>query len=246
MHTESPVNLAASPPAGVRPFLAALAIAVAIDAALRWWIVATRGAQFEASASWFQSTIGGTVLLHALVTVAFFVLLVLAWNSARAGRSPSRRMLLWLGLLASATLLANLIAVNVAIYRRNTGSYALLAQSFALYAATNLIFVFWYWFHDHLLRVMASPGARTGDFHFGIQFPEERSAASGGGCDGAPGWRPGLVDYAYFTLLSSNCFGSPEGHVVIGRVLKLLQIVHTVFMIFIFIIIVARAINTLG
>jgi hypothetical protein len=246
MSTESPANLVASVPARVRPFLAALGIAVAIDAALRWWIVATRGAQFEASTSWVQSTIGGTVVLHVLVTVAFFGLLAMAWRSARDGGSPGRRMLLWLGLLASATLLADLIAVNIAIYRRNTGSYALLAQSFALYAATNMIFVFWYWFYDHPLRVMASSAARTDNLHFGIKFPEERRADSGDDADGAPGWRPGLVDYAYFTLLSSNCFGSPEGHVVIGRVLKLLQIVHTVFMIFIFIIIIARAINTLG
>ena len=59
-------------------------------------------------------------------------------------------------------------------------------------------------------------------------------------------WLPGPVDYLYFTILSSNCFGSPEGHLLIGRRLKLLQIIHTIFMILVFIIIVARAINTLS
>ena len=59
-------------------------------------------------------------------------------------------------------------------------------------------------------------------------------------------WLPRYTDYAYFTLLSSNNFGSPEGHLLVGLGLKRLQLIHTLFMSFLFLIVVARAINTLA
>ena len=76
----------------------------------------------------------------------------------------------------------------------------------------------------------------------GILFPEvalERSVSGPGA------WAPALVDYVFFTLISSNTFGCPEGHGIIGSRLKWTQIVHTICMTLVFIVIVARAINTL-
>ena len=58
-------------------------------------------------------------------------------------------------------------------------------------------------------------------------------------------WVPELVDYGFFPLISGNTFGAPEGHGVIGARLKWTQVVHTLRMILVFIVIVARAINTL-
>jgi hypothetical protein len=58
-------------------------------------------------------------------------------------------------------------------------------------------------------------------------------------------WVPELVDYGFFPLISGNTFGAPEGHGVIGARLKGTQVVHALRIIFVFIVIVARAINTL-
>jgi vacuolar-type H+-ATPase subunit I/STV1 len=55
-----------------------------------------------------------------------------------------------------------------------------------------------------------------------------------------------FMDYAYFTILSSNCFGPPEGHLLVGRPIKVLHSVHSLAMITVFIVILARAINTLN
>jgi hypothetical protein len=154
----------------------------------------------------------------------------------------SRRIMRMLGTLASLQLVANLISVNVTIYRLKIESYELLLESFALYLSINLCFMFWYWYWDYPLRHAVMKGGQEFAIPQGIMFPEEQLEQHYLSSDN---WVPGPVDYLYFTILSSNCFGSPEGHMLIGKRLKLLQVVHTVFMILIFIIIVARAINTL-
>ena len=49
-----------------------------------------------------------------------------------------------------------------------------------------------------------------------------------------------------FTILSSNCFGAPEGHSLVGAPIKRLHMLHSLAMLSVFIVILARAINTLG
>ena len=241
--THPPVHADHGPPASARSFIAALGVGVAIAGCLRWWLVHTRDAGFEADGAALRDTLSGTLLLQIAVTVAFGLAAVATMPALRADRLPSRRLQQLLGALASMTLAISLGAVMLSIYRRKEAGYELLAESFALYLAINLVFLFWYWYADHPLRTGVHLEDRTVDFDQGIRFPEEGLAAD---ADRPGSWVPGLTDYLYFTLLSSNCFGAPEGHVLIGRTLKLVQIVHTVFMIFVFIIIVSRAINTLA
>ena len=54
------------------------------------------------------------------------------------------------------------------------------------------------------------------------------------------------MDYAYFTILSSNCFGPPEGRLLVGRPIKVFHIDYSLAMISVFIVILAKAINTLN
>ena len=54
------------------------------------------------------------------------------------------------------------------------------------------------------------------------------------------------MDYAYFTILCSNCFGPPDGHLLVGRPIKVLHSLHILAMITVFIVILAMAINTLN
>ena len=55
-----------------------------------------------------------------------------------------------------------------------------------------------------------------------------------------------LLDYIYFTVLSSNTLGPPENHQLHGAAGKVLQLLQSSVMLGLLVIVVARAINTLG
>lgn len=221
-----------------RSMVAALAWGVVLAAVLRGWLVVHRGAALV-DKPLARVVMDGSLVLQVVVTIVFVGAALVA---ARNVEVPSRGVQRLLGALATATLVTSLLVVLASIYRRNGGSYELLVESFGLYLAINFVFLYWYWYADHPLRVEAGvdESIRIGD---GIRFPEDDLAA-----DAEPprAWTPGMTDYVYFTVLSSNCFGAPEGHVLIGRTMKLIQIVHTAMMIFVFIVVLSRAVNTLG
>lgn len=192
----------------------------------------------------FGFLVGGYLFLLSAFLI-FFLVKILP-NILRS-RNLSRWDVRLLGLLATMQLVSNLFAINLAIYFVDIASYELLGESLALYFSINLIFLFWYWFLDYPFRNqrLVSGGIdgkdRTG-IPYGILFPEEAMQRD---LNGSGVWVPRLVDYVFFTLVSSNTFGAPEGHAVIGDRLKWTQVVHTLCMILVFIVIVARAINTL-
>jgi hypothetical protein len=227
-----------------RPYLLALLASVLIGILLRMRIIYNYQAQHY-STDGFLDLVRNTILTVYLILLALFLLLIFHRFLPYIGRVRliSRRFMRMLGVLASLQLVANLISVNVTIYRLKVESYELLAESFALYLSINLCFMFWYWYWDYPLRDAVFSGGDRNVIPQGIMFPEEQMEEHFLHTDS---WLPGPVDYLYFTILSSNCFGSPEGHLLIGMRLKLLQIIHTIFMILVFIIIVARAINTLS
>ena len=227
-----------------RPYLLALVGSVLIDLLLRLQIVYYYVVEHY-KARIYLSILGGLLqIFYVVLLLIFLYLLLFRWlPDLRQGRWIQRRLMRSLGLLASLQLLTNMISVNVTIYRLHIESYELLTESFALYIAINLVFVFWYWYWDYPLRNLSINDSKNRLIPQGILFPEEQMEAHLLKTDS---WLPGPTDYLYFTILSSNCFGSPEGHMLIGNRLKKLQIIHTLFMIFVFIIIVARAINTIN
>ena len=228
-----------------RPYLLALLASVLIGILLRMRIIYNYQAQHYSSNE-VLDLVRNTILAVYLILLGLFLLLTFRGFLPGLDRRPrliTRRFTRMLGVLASLQLVANLISVNVTIYRLKVESYELLTESFALYLSINLCFMFWYWYWDHPLRDAVFSGSEHHSIPQGIMFPEEQMEDHFLHTDS---WLPGPVDYLYFTILSSNCFGSPEGHLLIGRRLKLLQIIHTIFMILVFIIIVARAINTLS
>lgn len=153
-------------------------------------------------------------------------------------QSLNRSWLLALGLLASAQLLVHLLAVNLAMARLQLSARLLLAESLELYVAVNGLFVFWYWFFDAPLRHRTDGG-----IPIGILFPEEDLEER---LPGRDRWLPGWFDYLFLTVITSNSLGPPEGHAIVGPSLKLLQMMHSIAMISVLILILARAINTLG
>lgn len=232
----------------LRPFLIALVAAVLLNMALRLRILehVLRAHRID---TWLLGVIQrGLMVVFAALLVAFcWLLLVRVLPEFRRGLAPSRRQLASLVWLASGMAATNLLSESIAIYRLNLASYTLLIDALLLYLGLSLIFLFWYWFVDNPPRRLgalweqSSSAALTTPY--GIVFPEETLERDVLRSDR---WQPEFMDYAYFTILCSNCFGPPEGHLLVGRPIKVLHSLHSLAMITVFIVILARAINTLN
>lgn len=171
-----------------RAFVIALGIAVVIADALRWILVSTRDPETDATA--VQTVSFG---IQLLVNGGIVVAIAATIGAFTRRRMPSRRLLKTFGILVSANMAITIGAISLAIYVRGADSYRLLIESFALYFAVNLIFLFWYWYADYPLGHGIQVDGVVLDFDQGIQFPEEVLAAAAGR-RGA--WQPGVVDYA--------------------------------------------------
>lgn len=173
--------------------------------------------------------------LFALATllVAVIVAVLVMWlmqRQIRPGRS-ARRLLELLGAITTLQALLNGALVLIAISALQLGSVQLLLIGSGLYAVLNAIALFWYWCLDH-------PGFGSG---------QDRDSARRGAVVFPEGDRGGtLLDYIYFTVLSSNTLGPPENHQLHGAAAKLLQLLQSSVMLGLLVIVVARAINTLG
>jgi hypothetical protein len=228
------------------PYVSGLLASVLIGALIRWQLLQHLVHRQIALPRLLVACLYGLMLAYALSLLLFLALLLWAYlPRLRRNAACSRRLLALLGALGSAEVIANLSSLNFGIVRLGIASYALLLHGLLLYISVNLSFFFWYWYFDHPLRLTSADAhsAKKPRLPLGILFPEEaiedlrfHSA----------NWIPGPIDYLYFTTVSSNCFAAPEGHLLIGSKLKTLQLIHSFSMILVFIVILARAINTLG
>ncbi|MFZ0408953.1 MAG: hypothetical protein WAM11_12705 [Cyanobium sp.] len=174
---------------------------------------------------------------HGLILgVALMELLILILRTCVHRVPHVRQMLCVFGIACSLDLLINIIFLNAAVYHLKLASYQLLLEAIVLYISLNLVFFFWYWYVDYPWQLRAS--VQSG-FQPQIRFPEQTDCPTAG-------WLPRPVDYLFFTALSSNTLGPPEGHAVIGSQVKWLQMAHTATALIVFLILVARAINTLA
>jgi hypothetical protein len=147
-----------------------------------------------------------------------------------------RKSLLIFGVLASLDLVLNLGAVAYSIYSFKVGSFFLLATSVGIYISLNLTFFFWYWFVDYPTQVRH---LNHQDHLCAIVFPRESLNAN-------PRWLPRGIDYLYFTVMTSNTLGPPENHSPVGVTVKFLQLLQSSIMLVLLVLIVSRAVNTLG
>ncbi len=192
----------------------------------------------------YQTTLGGKqVWLHGAIDISYALfiggaipaLLILLLRTKIHRSADVRWLLGGFGIICILDLLLNVVIINLAILDNKSQSYLLLIQAFVLYLSTNLIFFFWYWFIDYpeQLRHLSDPTDLPD-----ILFPEQSG-------DLVARWKPHPIDYLFFTILCSNTLGPPEGHLIFGRRTKLLQIGHTITTLLVFLVLVARAINTL-
>ena len=232
----------------VRPYLGALLLAVLMAVTLRLRIFIN----YQTIQHPDDRLLDGIRLIlrsSFWVLVGLFLLLALRQLQARLrGRRRLRPQTLWLAAsLASGMSAVNLCSEILVIYRLHVGSYALLFESLLLYGAITLNFLVWYWLVDHIPRYPGQlwdspPPAGSVSMPYGIVFPEEALERE---LLNSETWQPGFGDYLYFTILSSNCIAPPEGHMLIGMPIKRLHMLHSVMMMSVFIVILARAINTL-
>lgn len=227
-------------------------LALALSPLLNLIVQAQLSARFAASNAagtlWFTRPISllqslgpeRTVSLssvHGLVLSVALILLLILMVRTCVHRVPHVRQLLGVfGVACSLDLLINIAFLNAAIYHLKLASYQLLLEAMVFYVSLNLVFFFWYWYADYPRQLLA---CACGDSHPEIRFPEQTETPGAG-------WLPRPVDYLFFTALSSNTLGPPEGHAVLGTRIKWLQMAHTATALIIFLILVARAINTLS
>jgi len=175
--------------------------------------------------------------IHGFVLGLALVLLLILMLRICVHRVPHVRQLLGIfGVACSLDLLINIAFLNAAVYHLKLASYQLLIEAMVFYVSLNLVFFFWYWYVDYPQQLRA---CASSDCHPAIRFPEQTESPGSG-------WLPRPVDYLFFTALSSNTLGPPEGHAVLGGRVKWLQMGHTATALIIFLILVARAINTLS
>ena len=175
--------------------------------------------------------------VHGLVLSAALILLLILMVRTCVHRVPHVRQLLGVfGVACSLDLLINIAFLNAAVYHLKLASYQLLIQAMVFYMSLNLIFFFWYWYVDYPRQLQA---CACSDDRPEIRFPEQTESPTAN-------WLPRPVEYLFFTALASNTLGPPEGHAVLGSRVKWLQMAHTATALIIFLILVARAINTLN
>jgi hypothetical protein len=152
------------------------------------------------------------------------------------GHRQIRKTLLVFGILSTLDLLLNIATITAGIHSFKIGSYYLLLVAFGLYCSLNLIFLFWYWFIDYpgQVRHLGQP-----EHLCEIIFPREAVRADAR-------WLPELLDYLYFTVITSNTLGAPENHSPVGARVKLIQLLHSSLMLVLLVIVISRAVNTLS
>ena len=170
-------------------------------------------------------------LSTVLVVVIGAVLAVWLLRRKRQPGRSARQLLELLGAITTLQALLNGALVMIAISFLKLGSVELLLIGTGLYGVLNAIALFWYWCLDHqgFGSGLQQACVRRGT----VSFPEGDSGGS-------------VLDYLYLTILTSNTLGPPENHQLFGAPTKLLALGQSSVMLALLVIVVARAINTLG
>ncbi len=168
----------------------------------------------------------------------FWIYFILKILPAIIGRTNlNRRLLRTIGLLATVQFLDNLLLIFIDTMNTSIKSYHLLMEGILLYFMIGFTFVFWYWFFDYPSRSIGLATDVQAKVNR-ISFPEELAT-------GVNNWQPGLLDYFFLAMVAGINLGIAEGHSLMGSRLKVAHLFHTLCMSAIFIIIVARAIDTM-
>ena len=208
----------------VAPVLAALAVAVVLQAALPARVVHPVRWLFPAAA------------------VALLIVIVAA-HGKRIGRhrSPKLRFatLVLLVVLSGANIAAG--ARLVVDLLRSEGLQEpsdLLLTGAAIWLTNVIIFSFWYWMFDRGGPVARAQGLQG--YHPAFLFPQMQLESA----LAQPEWRPMFFDYLYTSFTNATAF-SPTDVMPLARWAKLTMMLQSAVALLLAILVVARAVNVL-
>ena len=175
--------------------------------------------------------LSGILIGSLLFLVGLNIILLILQHRRRI-----RHALFLFGLFSSLYLISNLISIAYGIFAYKIQSLFLLSISLGVYISINIVFLFWYWYVDYpgQVRHLHHPESALQ-----ITFPTSGPSAK-------EAWLPGFIDYLYLSIMVSNTLGPPENHSTFGTKAKLIQMIHSVIMLMLFVIFISRAINTLA
>jgi hypothetical protein len=180
-------------------------------------------------------TIGPSWLPLAVVLVLFIPLMI----ASRVERHGWRRALGLIG-LGTVTVAVATSAI-ILIYQLINGAVearSLLSGAGAIWIANLVTFGIWYWEIDG-----GGPSERRRDGHVSTDFMFPQLQVGDGTSSG--GWWPTFLDYLFVAFNASTAF-SPTDTLILSRRAKVLMMIQSLISIVTVVVLVGRAINTLG
>jgi hypothetical protein len=179
-------------------------------------------------------TIGPSWLPLAVV-LALFVPVAIA---ARLERHDWRRALAFVGLgTVTAAVATSTVILIYQLVRGEVDAPPLLTGAGTIWVANLITFGIWYWEIDG-----GGPSKRRRDGHVSTDFLFPQLQV-GDGTSG--GWWPTFLDYLFVAFNASTAF-SPTDTLILSRRAKVLMMVQSLLSIVTVVVLVGRAINTLG
>lgn len=115
------------------------------------------------------------------------------------------------------------------------GAEVLLSDAFFVWISNLVVFAVWYWILDHKNQNQDSIAKTKKKAHF--LFAQTLEALPGW-----EQWKPGFVDYLFFSFNTSTAFGASDTLILTKRA-KILIIMQSLISLILFVVIAARAIN---
>jgi len=180
-------------------------------------------------------TLGPPWLLLVLIAVAFAISRLLHVRGLERGR---RIIALTMSSVVTVAVAESAVFLVLALVQGGTPGLDLLRDGVLLWVSNIFSFTLWYWEVDGggPVRRRQGPDASS-DFAFPQQILNDKRALVN--------WRPQLADYLFLAFNTSTAF-SPTDTMVLARRAKFLMMAQSLVSLLTVVVIVGRAINTLG
>ena len=178
----------------------------------------------------------GPAWLPLVVILALFIPAVIA---ARLERHDWRRALAFAGLgTVTAAVATSAVILIYQLLKSEVDQQPLLTGAGAIWVANLITFGIWYWEIDG-----GGPNKRRRDGHVSTDFLFPQLQVGDGTSSG--GWWPTFLDYLFVAFNASTAF-SPTDTLILSRRAKVLMMVQSLISIVTVVVLVGRAINSLG
>ena len=116
---------------------------------------------------------------------------------------------------------------------KSGGAEVLLSDAFFVWISNLVVFAVWYWILDHKNHDTLIKQKKNVHFLFAQTLEK---------LPGWEQWKPGFVDYLFFSFNTSTAFGASDT-IILTKKAKILIITQSLISLILFVVIAARAIN---